>query len=100
MRDEKLIRLMHLGSQLAGTWIDAAVKKAQTDEQMTDQLVILQSAAVHLLATAAFNYEIQRNLSAEGYISTVVKEIDVQLEEMRTVHQRGEMQMHRIGYDA
>lgn len=89
--------LVGAGKEIGQTWLQNAVKNSKDAEQMMNQVFCLQVAAAHLLATCAFNCEMQQDKDGDEFIDGLAKEMKRDLEEMRKADDNGEMELIKAG---
>lgn len=68
MEKEKIKTLIEAGRDIAADLIKEISQEAKTSDQLTDVMIVLEAAAVTLIATMAFNYKKQHGTEFEKYI--------------------------------
>jgi len=89
--EEKLAILEDAAEEIANKWIDNAIRTSQNPEQMQNQVLILQFAAINILASCAFNLE-KDGRPPEAFISNISTKIREGLISLRLADARGDIE--------
>lgn len=85
--------LIGIGKDIALRMVGDAVKSAEDEAQLRNQLFIGQVAACHMLAHFAFNREVSGKMTAEQWLDLTVAEIKKDVAGFREAHASGELEL-------
>jgi hypothetical protein len=75
MKTEQTELLVNCGREMAESLMESAVTNAESADQMTNQIFILRSAAISILAHEAYNQATQMGISFAEYMASLTKDI-------------------------
>lgn len=84
----KLDVLIGAGKEMARSLLRDAQATAKTPEQLAAQIFATQITGCHILALCAFSQEKQNGVDGDVWLDNIVKEIKVDLENIRLSDER------------
>ncbi len=86
--------LLEAGREMAVGLLEKAVTEANSPEQQTNQIILLQFAAIHILATVLFDIERDQGTKmGEAFYNSVCISVGAELLHLRDAFKRGELQL-------
>lgn len=82
--------LTNCGREVANSLLETAVKTAKDQGQMSNQLIVLQAAAIHILASSAFNYSLEGGDPLK-FLDSQIKNMKSELFMLQEANKNGEM---------
>lgn len=83
--------LVGAGKEMANNLLRNAHQSAENPQQLAAQVFATQICGCHILALCAFNQEKQAGIDGDTWLDNIVKEIKIDLENIRLASERGEI---------
>lgn len=81
--EEKIDALVERGREIANALMTAVADDAHSDEDFSDELFCLQVAAQVILATAAFNFQLQNGIDGKDTLRRYTRSMEEEFDSLK-----------------
>jgi|SRR5271166_264890 len=94
---ETIKLLIESGREVCGHWTKSAIEDSKDEDQMNNQLLILEAASIHFLATLGMNRMLQQNTRPETVLADQLRKFKAELLFILAAKDKGELELHQTG---
>jgi len=76
MTEETASRMRNCGRESAQNLLATAVKTAENNEQLNNQMYCAYWIAIHILCTNALNAKEQNNINLEAFVKEIIRDLE------------------------